>query len=371
MKQNKPTGEKTKQKMDRSGSSLMKRSKLPNLFCDQRTGIYYAIARVASRRKSRSLGTKSYSEAASLLPLILEELRDAPAISGPAVTLRDSILRVADQEEPNVSETSRLYYKDCSKQFLKACPAVILRKPLAQVSTADLRVWQGAATKLYSPSRINGTISLLNKVFDRAVEANLIRKDPMARIKRHKIVQKHKWLPTPEEFAELVAEIRSQRKRCSEATADAVELLAYSGLRISEARNLRWGAVSPTHLEVRITEEFTTKNNNPRSIPINPALAGLLEKLRRTPGGKGPHDPVLLIKTPKGALGNGCKRLGFPHLTPHALRHLFATRCLHSKVDIPTVAMWLGHRDGGATLQKVYSHILEHHSDTQAAKVAF
>jgi integrase len=249
---------------------------------------------------------------------------------------------------------------------------VILRKPLAQVSTADLRVWRVAAAKLYGPARINGTISLLNKVFDRAVEANLIRNQPMGKIKRLKIVQKHKWLPTPEEFAELVAEIRSNANwRYNDATADAVELLAYSGLRISEARNLRWGAVSPTHLEVRITEEFTTKNNNPRSIPINPALAELLGRLRNSPGGKGPDDPVLLIQTPKSGLANGCKRLGFPHLTPHAMRHLFATRCLQAKVDIPTVAIWLGHRDGGATLQKVYSHILEHHSDTQAAKIAF
>jgi hypothetical protein len=27
---------------------------------------------------------------------------------------------------------------------------------------------------------------------------------------------------------------------------------------------------------------------------------------------------------------------------------LFATRCIESGVDIPTVSRWLGHKDGGA-----------------------
>lgn len=35
------------------------------------------------------------------------------------------------------------------------------------------------------------------------------------------------------------------------------------------------------------------------------------------------------------------------------LRHLFATRCIESGVDIPTVLRWLGHKDGGALAMKV------------------
>jgi len=34
------------------------------------------------------------------------------------------------------------------------------------------------------------------------------------------------------------------------------------------------------------------------------------------------------------------------------LRHLFATRCIESGVDIPTVSRWLGHKDGGALAMK-------------------
>jgi len=41
-------------------------------------------------------------------------------------------------------------------------------------------------------------------------------------------------------------------------------------------------------------------------------------------------------------------------ITHHDLRHLFATRCIETGVDIPTVSRWLGHKDGGGLAMKVY-----------------
>src|SRR5688572_30229441 len=48
------------------------------------------------------------------------------------------------------------------------------------------------------------------------------------------------------------------------------------------------------------------------------------------------------------AMNTAAKKVGIHHLTHHDLRHLFATRCIESGVDIPTVSRWLGHKDGGA-----------------------
>jgi len=53
------------------------------------------------------------------------------------------------------------------------------------------------------------------------------------------------------------------------------------------------------------------------------------------------------------------------------LRHLFATRCIESGVDIPTVSCWLGHKDGGALAMKVYGHLRDSHSAEMAQKVCF
>ena len=58
-------------------------------------------------------------------------------------------------------------------------------------------------------------------------------------------------------------------------------------------------------------------------------------------------------------------------ITHHDLRHLFATRCIESGVDIPTVSRWLGHRDGGALAMRIYGHLRDTHSTTMAQKVKF
>lgn len=71
----------------------------------------------------------------------------------------------------------------------------------------------------------------------------------------------------------------------------------------------------------------------------------------------------------KRSLNMACKLAGIPHLSHHDFRHLFATRCIQSGVDIPTVARWLGHRDGGALLGKTYFHLQDEHSRRMAGKV--
>jgi integrase len=55
----------------------------------------------------------------------------------------------------------------------------------------------------------------------------------------------------------------------------------------------------------------------------------------------------------------------------HCFRHFFATTCIESGVDIPTIARWLGHSDGGALAMRTYGHLRAEHSAGQALKVAF
>ncbi|MES1180609.1 MAG: tyrosine-type recombinase/integrase, partial [Verrucomicrobiota bacterium] len=64
-------------------------------------------------------------------------------------------------------------------------------------------------------------------------------------------------------------------------------------------------------------------------------------------------------------------KLGISRFTHHDLRHLFATRCIESGVDIPTVSRWLGHKDGGALAMKTYGHLRDEHSTKMAQKVVF
>ena len=71
------------------------------------------------------------------------------------------------------------------------------------------------------------------------------------------------------------------------------------------------------------------------------------------------------------SLDTACERVGIPRIAHHDLRHLFATTCIKSGIDIPTVSRWLGHKDGGALAMKVYGHLRDHHSKAMAQKVTF
>jgi len=44
---------------------------------------------------------------------------------------------------------------------------------------------------------------------------------------------------------------------------------------------------------------------------------------------------------------------------------------VESGIDIPTVARWLGHSDGGMLALKIYGHLRREHSQNMAAKVTF
>jgi hypothetical protein len=70
-------------------------------------------------------------------------------------------------------------------------------------------------------------------------------------------------------------------------------------------------------------------------------------------------------------LETACRKLGFPQYTHHDFRHFFATTCIESGVDIPTISRWLGHCDGGALAMKRYGHLRQEHSLAMSKRVSF
>jgi integrase len=60
--------------------------------------------------------------------------------------------------------------------------------------------------------------------------------------------------------------------------------------------------------------------------------------------------------SPNKALEKLCARMGVPRLTPHGLRHTFATTCLELGIHPKIVSEMLGHKDIQTTLN-TYSHV--------------
>ena len=181
-------------------------------------------------------------------------------------------------------------------------------------------------------------------------------------------------VPEKEDFRRIVEEVKKapilrkwQKKGLYSEAADMIAFLAYSGLRIEEARRLVWGDIGKESISVPDIKHATSR----RTLYINASLAEVIESLRRERRGNSPDDPVFAIESPRKALTNACIRLGLPHVRIHDLRHFFATSCIEAGIDVPTVAKWLGHRDGGALAMKVYGHLRDEHSKKAARKLTF
>jgi integrase len=143
--------------------------------------------------------------------------------------------------------------------------------------------------------------------------------------------------------------------------------LCFTGLRMGEARALRWKDVE----EDRIIIRGTKTDSAYRSLPIYPQLAALLEKMKEFRDKSNEEDRILIRQRIDKAIGKACEKLNLPYLRHHDLRHYFATKAIQAGVDVTTVAKWLGHSDGGVLAMKVYANVIDEHSQSQAAKLVF
>jgi integrase len=220
-----------------------------------------------------------------------------------------------------------------------------------------------------SASAFNKCVDTLRTIFEIAREHGVTYQNPAERLSKAKMRQKRLTLPSIAQFHAIVKSVAEAGARQSKDCADLIRFLAYSGARISEANALRWNDVDPEKECLVIAGTKSASSN--RVIPIFPPLAGLLTEIQARRGAEPADAPVLLVKECKAALRAGCAAAGAKPITHDDLRHLFATRCIESGVDIPTVSRWLGHADGGALAMRTYGHLRMEHSTAQAAKVHF
>ena len=138
-------------------------------------------------------------------------------------------------------------------------------------------------------------------------------------------------------------------------------LLMYAcGLRISEAAGLEVTAIDGVAGLIRVVG----KGNKERCVPLPAPVLAELRRLwtshrdRRwlcpSPTGKGPLTRWALGQTFRKVVAETGIRT---HVTPHSLRHSYATRLLENGVDLRIVQILLGHASIGTTA--IYTHLTE------------
>jgi site-specific recombinase XerD len=136
-----------------------------------------------------------------------------------------------------------------------------------------------------------------------------------------------------------------------------------AGLRLSEALHLQAPDIDSKRMQLRVRHG---KGSKQRLVPLSPRLLDALRaywKQERPPTylfpGKTSATP-LSSTTVQKACQLAARQAGIqPRVSPHTLRHSFATGLLEAGVDLLTIGQLLGHSSFTTTL--VYLHVRRPH----------
>jgi integrase len=353
------------------------RTRLQNLL-RHKSGRYYARAFAGGKEVWKSLKTSHFSVAEARLAEFLKEHRERRSNGNGEVSAKMTFGQAAAvhlrnlDDNPRIKPSTRKYWQECLSALQKSWRG-LNETEVRKITQGDCKEWARAYGKTVSPTRYNGAISVLRHVLNIAVDAGVLYSNPAAVVKRTAVRAKQIALPTTDKFNALIAEMRAGHSRDSINCADFASGLAFTGCRVGEAREIAWRDLDfdAGEIMVRGDADTGTKNWEVRRVPLIPHARALFDRMRGERLDEPLYAKVFRVRESQKALDRACKKVGTDRITHHDLRHLFATRCIESGVDIPTVSRWLGHKDGGALAMKTYGHLRREHSIAQAQRVSF
>jgi integrase len=352
--------------------------KVPHLLQYVTNGNYYGRIKVSGKIIRESLNTDVWTTAKLRLTDFLkkhQEIRSRGAT--PKFSEALELFKKELQDDTSMKPRSKGYRLGCIQKLQKTWPE-LWKLRLDEITPQACKDWSVKLNKIIACQYYNNMIGTLRIVLGIGIKAHkeatgIALENPAMEIKRVRIKQKDLQLPESSHFAGLIENLRTKSGGWGPRAADLVEFLAYSGMRIrSEALWVTWEDIDWQRNEiiVRGNPNTGTKNSEIRRVPILPDMEKLLKRLK-DPLGNLATGRILQVSRCYESLARVCREMGIPRLSHHDFRHLFATRCIESGVDIPTVSRWLGHKDGGALAMKTYGHLRNEHSQAMAQKVRF
>ena len=353
------------------------RTRLQNLV-RHKSGRYYARAFAGGKEVWKSLKTSHFSVAQAKLAEFLKEHRERVSNGNGEVSAKMTFGEAAAIHLHNLDDNVRIkprtrhYWRQRLAALQKSWPG-LSETEVRKITHTDCKKWASTYAKTASPTNYNNTAALLRHVLNVAIEAGVIYSNPAAGLKRAAIRGKEIALPSIDKFNALIAEMHMGHSRDSINCADFAAGLAFTGCRLGEAREIAWRDVDfdAGEIVIRGDSKTGTKNWELRRVPLIPDARALFERMQSERSSESLDAKVFRVGECQKALDRACKEVGADRITHHDLRHLFATRCIESGVDIPTVSRWLGHKDGGALAMKTYGHLRREHSIAQAQRVTF
>jgi len=229
---------------------------------------------------------------------------------------------------------------------LNGTEIVRLLGPDTRVQALDQAAVNEAHRKLRESNAgatVNRKMATLSAMLTLAQEEGLIDQRP--RIPREKEGPHRTRYLTPAEEDELFSHVLDPDFR------NLFIFLVQTGLRVGEARALRWQDLTDGHVNVR-----DSKAGNSRRLPLTKKALECVDQQRSHTSGPWAH----INQGQVSYVWNRAKSLvpalsGDKEAVPHCLRHTCASRLVQAGVDLLTVQRWLGHASVRMTL--IYSHL--------------
>jgi integrase/recombinase XerD len=239
------------------------------------------------------------------------------------------------------------------------------KSPAAYPDAELLRSWlNDLYAKDLSSRTIARHLSAVRGLFRFLLAENAIAEDPTEHLTSPK-----QWSTIPKflnrEQIEQLIQAPDTTKPNGVRDRAMFELLYATGIRVSELIQLRTAHLDSGLGLIRVTG----KGNKQRIVPVHAEALRVIreyEQQARPALLKGRTSPFLFITARGGAMTrqafwasvrlNGKKVGIFHNLSPHVLRHTFATHLLEGGADLRSLQSRLGHADLSTT--EIYTHVV-------------
>jgi len=216
---------------------------------------------------------------------------------------------------------------------------------------------RGLKERKLAPTSVIRKVASLRGFFKWATSMNILEKNPASTLEQPKVPQRLPKVVSIKEIEEILHE------DLSELQLVMVELLYSCGLRVSELVNLKIGDIDINSKYVRCFG----KGSKERIIPIGGKAIKALNRYlscRELIFKKYNLTSKKLLVNDSGRYINrqdvynfihACGKKIHKNISPHTLRHSFATHLLENGADLRVVQELLGHSDVSTT--QLYTHI--------------
>lgn len=326
------------------------------------------------RRKSKVVTYTTKKELEKMHQRFTDEVHHNPLIDTTVDELLDMYIR--SRKALGVEATTIKGYETAAKRVYSRFDGIYAK----DLTSYQVQAYVADMTEKYSSKTIRNTISLLSSAYDNAVRLGQLEKNPCKFVTLPKKEASKIEIFTEEQIATFLRALNDTRLDYKVA----YELALFCGLRRSEVLGLREHHINMTFKTVTIEEtrhfvdgrnvvQPTKTESSHRHLALPDFVLNDIKALIAKHNAVEYEHTDYLIQDGYGKPLNPTTltaaiyriedKAGLPHVSPHDLRHTFASMLNANGVDIAMISRELGHSNIGITLN-TYTHVFGNISES-------